>query len=58
MEPQDIGSLEQGGARQSDALGMNVDGEGKGQAKRHPETPAGQHATGSFTKKERERKRA
>lgn len=33
-------------SRQKDALELNVDGK---QAQRHPDTPAGQHATGSFT---------
>lgn len=49
MEPEDAGSLKQAGARQNDALGTNADGQGRDQAKRHPATPAGQHATGSFT---------
>ena len=33
-------------SRQKDALELNVEGE---QAQRHPDVPAGQHATGSFT---------
>ncbi|HEX4038705.1 MAG TPA: hypothetical protein VHX37_11660 [Acidobacteriaceae bacterium] len=52
IEPAGAGSLAQGGQRQNDALGMNV--EGKIQAQPHPETPAGQHATGSFTGKKPE----
>lgn len=45
-------------SRQSDALGLNVDGAERGhegqpghQAEEHPATPPGQHATGSFTEK-------
>ena len=33
---------------QTSLLKLNVEGEA-GQAQRHPDTPAGQHATGSFT---------
>lgn len=58
IEPEDVSSLERGGDRQNEALGKNVDGEGKGDAKRHPETPAGQHATGSFTGAEGRRRTA
>ncbi|HEX4064692.1 MAG TPA: hypothetical protein VHZ09_01620 [Acidobacteriaceae bacterium] len=52
-EPEDTKSMAGGGSRQKDALGQNVDGEGKGDARQHPATPAGQHATGSFTGKGR-----
>ena len=34
--------------QQSHALKLNVEGSA-GQGQRHPDTPAGQHATGSFT---------
>jgi len=50
---------------QSRALGLNVDGREAGregqpghQAEEHPSTPAGQHATGSFTDKKRRRGKA
>jgi hypothetical protein len=58
VEPEDMKSVAQDSARQNEALRQNVDGEGKGQAKQHPETPAGQHATGSFTGDKRGRKTA
>ncbi len=49
VEPEDTKSMAKGGDRQNEVLGQNVDGKGKGDAQPHPETPAGQHATGSFT---------
>jgi hypothetical protein len=64
VEPEDAKSMAQGGSRQNDALAQNIDGAGKDQgaatdqAKPHPETPAGQHATGSFTGNKRDRKTA
>ncbi|MFP5226181.1 MAG: hypothetical protein ACLGXA_01030 [Acidobacteriota bacterium] len=45
VEPEDKRAAGTSGSRQNEILQQNV---GEGQAKRHPETPAGQHATGSF----------
>ncbi|MFZ0273844.1 MAG: hypothetical protein WB524_16070 [Acidobacteriaceae bacterium] len=47
VEPEDPKTTGAGHARQRRVLGLNV-GEG-GHAQQHPETTAGQHATGSFT---------
>lgn len=44
-EPRSGQAAESGHTQQRRVLGLNVDGH---QAERHPETPAGQHATGSF----------
>jgi len=57
-EPGDADSVPQGTSRQNEVLGGNVDGAGKGDAQPHPETPAGQHATGSFTGEKGRRKTA
>lgn len=57
-EPGNAGAVPQGGSRQNEVLGGNVDGGGKGDAQPHPETPAGQHATGSFTGEKGGRKSA
>jgi hypothetical protein len=46
VEPEDARVTGTTRSLQRRVLGLNVDG---GQAQQHPETPAGQHATGSFT---------
>lgn len=48
VEPEDAYLTGTSRSLQRRVLGLNVDGEGRGQANQHPETPAGQHATGSF----------
>lgn len=65
VEPEDGSLTGTSRAQQQEALGQNVAGQppakgGAGepgqQAQPHPETPAGQHATGSFTAKKSEGK--
>lgn len=46
-EPEDARVTGTSRSLQRRVLGLNVDG---GQAQQHPDTPAGQHATGSFPK--------
>jgi hypothetical protein len=46
IEPEDKRAAGTTGTRQRETLHQNVGG---GQAQQHPETPAGQHATGSFS---------
>lgn len=46
IEPDDAKVTGTSPSLQRRVLGLNVEG---GQAQEHPETPAGQHATGSFT---------
>jgi len=46
VEPEDPKAIGSAHAPQRDILRHNVEG---GQAQPHPDTPAGQHATGSFT---------
>ena len=46
VETEDPHQVGAGRAQQHESLKQNVEG---GQGQRHPETPAGQHATGSFT---------
>ena len=46
VEPEDARVTGTSRSLQRRVLGLNVDG---GHGQRHPETPAGQHATGSFT---------
>jgi hypothetical protein len=46
VEPDDASRSGDHHAEQHEHLRRNV---AEGQAQRHPETPAGQHATGSFT---------
>lgn len=46
VEPEDARKTGTSRSVQRRVLGQNVEGE---QAHEHPETPAGQHATGSFT---------
>jgi hypothetical protein len=48
VEPADEQPTPPGKDHQRQALKLNVEGSA-GQAQRHPDTPAGQHATGSFT---------
>lgn len=62
VEPQDPKASGSSRATQNDALGVNVDDRNKAsaghpgrQAEEHPATPAGQHATGSFTGKKTRR---
>jgi hypothetical protein len=50
VEPEDAHLTGGSKSHQRRVLGLNVDDEA-GQAQRHPETSAGQHATGSFTNK-------
>jgi hypothetical protein len=50
-DPRHVGG---GHADQQESLKHNVQG---GQAERHPDTPAGQHATGSFTEEPAENKK-
>jgi hypothetical protein len=45
VEPEDKRASGTNASRQREALHHNIEG---GQAQQHPETPAGQHATGSF----------
>lgn len=49
VEPEDAQVTGTSRSLQRRVLGLNVEG---GQAQQHPETPAGQHATGSFTGKQ------
>lgn len=46
VEPEDAQLTGTSRSLQRRVLGLNVEGR---QAEQHPETPAGQHATGSFT---------
>jgi len=46
VEPEDAQLTGTSRSLQRRVLGLNVE---DGQAQEHPETPAGQHATGSFT---------
>lgn len=48
VEPEDAQLTGTSRSLQRRVLGLNVE---EGQAQEHPETPAGQHATGSFTDK-------
>ncbi len=48
VEPEDAYLTGTSRSLQRRVLGLNVDGH---HAQQHPETPAGQHATGSFTDK-------
>ncbi len=48
VEPEDAQLTGTSRSLQRRVLGLNVEG---GQAQQHPKTPAGQHATGSFTGK-------
>jgi len=48
VEPEDAQLTGTSRSLQRRVLGLNVE---DGQAQEHPETPAGQHATGSFTGK-------
>lgn len=65
LEPEHPRTTGTSRSRQPGALGVNVDGQEAGragqaghEAEEHPETPAGQHATGSFTDKKSRRKTA
>lgn len=53
VEPEDAYLTGTSRSLQRRVLGLNVDGH---HAQQHPETPAGQHATGSFTNKDGIRK--
>lgn len=53
VEPEDAYLTGTSRSLQRRVLGLNVDGH---HAQQHPETPAGQHATGSFTDKETTKK--
>lgn len=46
LEPEDKRATGTSGSRQREMLRDNVEG---GQTQQHPDTPAGQHATGSFS---------
>jgi hypothetical protein len=46
VEPEQGPPADEGQSRQNEVLKHNVE---TGQQERHPATPAGQHATGSFT---------
>jgi hypothetical protein len=50
VEPEDPALTGGGHSSQKDALEHNVK---HGHARQHPESPAGQHATGSFTEKDK-----
>jgi hypothetical protein len=50
VEPEDPKAAGADHQQQRHVLRHNIEG---GQAQEHPETPAGQHATGSFTDKQR-----
>lgn len=52
VEPEDAHVTGTSRSLQRRVLGLNVN---DGQAKQHPQTPAGQHATGSFSGKKSER---
>lgn len=55
VEPDDAQITGTSRSLQRRVLGLNVE---DGQAQEHPETPAGQHATGSFTGRSSGRKRS
>lgn len=54
IEPEDPKSISSAHAPQREILRHNVE---SGQAQGHPESPAGQHATGSFTTQQEEKPR-
>jgi len=55
IEPEDAYLTGTSRSLQRRVLGLNVEGK---QAQEHPETPAGQHATGSFTEKKASRRKS